>query len=79
MAMALGQGQRQWGNGNCNGTGAGATGAMGQWGATKINRIAIVLLYVVMQRKTSTIVVDKTVQNVWTANIHNVFPPIEHT
>jgi hypothetical protein len=29
-------------------------------------------VYVVLQRKTSTIVVDETVQNVWTANIRDV-------
>jgi hypothetical protein len=62
----------------CNGTGAGATGAgatgamaMGQWGATTIYRIAIILC-AVLQRKASTIVVDETAQNMWTANIHDV-------
>jgi hypothetical protein len=29
-------------------------------------------VYVVLQRKTSTIVVDETVQNVWTASIRDV-------
>jgi hypothetical protein len=29
-------------------------------------------VYVVLQRKTSTIVVDETVQNVWMANIRDV-------
>jgi hypothetical protein len=29
-------------------------------------------VYVVLQRKTSTIVVDETVQNVWTANIRDI-------
>jgi hypothetical protein len=61
IAMALGQGH--WGTGAtdqcCNGNGA------------TIDRM-IVLSHVVLQRKTSTIVVDETVQNVWTANIREV-------
>jgi hypothetical protein len=72
----MGQRQLQWQWHWGRGTGAGATGAraMGQreqWQWCNGDRITIVLLYVVLQRKTSTIVVDETVQNVWTANIRD--------
>jgi hypothetical protein len=52
------------------GTGAGATEQCCNGNGATIYRV--VLLYVVLQRKTSTIVVDETVQNVWTANIPDV-------
>jgi hypothetical protein len=70
MAM----GQEDWGNGNCNGTGAQEQGQQNsvamawQWGNSDLN----VLLYVVLLRKTSTIEVDETVRNVWTADIPDV-------
>jgi hypothetical protein len=51
----------------CGATGAGATVtviAMGQQRS--------IVLYVVLQRKTLTIVVDETMQNVWTANICDI-------
>jgi hypothetical protein len=68
-------------NYNYNGTGAGA---LGHWGKSKSNCNCngsngngatidrIVSLYVVLQRKTSTIVVVKNVQNVWMTNIPDV-------
>jgi hypothetical protein len=73
-------------NCNCNGNGAtGATAiamAMGHWGTGNRTVIAMAMgqrrsinqrnVYVVLQRKTSTIVVDETMQNVWRANIPDV-------
>jgi hypothetical protein len=68
--------QQQWIN---------STGALGQWGRSNgatgagatVTVIAMgqrrsIVLCVVLQRKTSTIVVDETMQNVWTANIRDV-------
>jgi hypothetical protein len=69
----MGLGQGHWG-----------TGALGHWGKSKSNCNCngsngngatidrIVSLYVVLQRKTSTIVVVKNVQNVWMTNIPDV-------
>jgi hypothetical protein len=71
-------------NCNCNGT-TGATAiamAMGHWGTGNRTVVAMAMgqrrsidqrnVYVVLQRKTSTIVVDETMQNVWRANIPDV-------
>jgi hypothetical protein len=64
-------GQRLWGNrSNCNGTGAqeqgqqdsDCNGATGRW------RLCVCCI----AAQTSTIVVDETVQNVWTAIIRDV-------
>jgi hypothetical protein len=73
ITITMGLGQGHWG-----------TGALGHWGKSKSNCNCngsngngatidrIVSLYVVLQRKTSTIVVVKNVQNVWMTNIPDV-------
>jgi hypothetical protein len=67
------QWQWQWGRGALGHWGrSNRSNGNGGMGATTIDRIAIVSLYVVWLRKTSTIVVGESMQNVWTANIRNV-------
>jgi hypothetical protein len=74
-ATAIDRSQWQWG------TGAGATAiAMALGHRSRGNRTVIAMgqqgvggdVYVVLQHKTSTIVVDETMQNVWTAIIPDV-------
>jgi hypothetical protein len=74
-ATAIDRSQWQWG------TGAGATAiAMALGHRSRGNRTVIAMgqggvggdVYVVLQHKTSTIVVDETVQNVWRAIIRDV-------
>jgi hypothetical protein len=78
VATATGQRRRRSMDRNYNGTGAGA---LGHWGNSNCNCNGngngatidrILSLYVVLQRKTSTIVVVKNVQNVWMTNIPDV-------